>query len=177
MRLSISDHKDKTIIRRDARLWVILPALLNLFILFGAFQSIEDRLELFGVSLFILGGVAFFWLIIRWAMHGSITLDKKNKRLEFSKSFNLNNIDYTIPAKDIDQVKVKSFFTVGEHGVSIHSYKIILDTHRGSSFKQKELSIFFTEWDDSVKAAKLIGKFTNKLAFDADGKQIYNPES
>ena len=176
MRLSISDHRDKTIIRRDARLWVVVPALINLFILFGAFISLEIGMELFGVTLLILGGVAFFWLIIRWAMHGSLTLDKKNKRLEFSKSFSLNNIDYVIPAKDIDQVKVKRFFTVGEHGGSIHSYKIIMDTHSGRSFKQKELSIFFTEWDDSIKAAKLVGKFANKPAFDADGKQIYNPE-
>jgi hypothetical protein len=156
---------------------VAIPAPINLFILYGAFISIEDRFELFGVTLFILGGLAFFWLIIRWAMHGSIILNKKLIRLEFSKSFSLNKIDYTIPAKDIDQVKVKSFFTVGEHGGSIHSYKIILDTHRGRSFKQKELSIFFTEWDDATKAAKLIGKFANKPAFDGNGKEIYKSKS
>jgi hypothetical protein len=176
LKLTITDNRYQTIIRRDARLWVVLPLLLNFFILYGAFTSLEVGMELFGVTLFILGGVAFFWLIIRWAMHGSITLDNKNKRLEFSKNFGLNNVDYTIPAKDIDQVKAKSFFTVGEHGGNIHSYKIILDTHKGSLIKQKELSLFFTEWDDSINAAKLIGKFANKPAFDDDGKQIYNPE-
>lgn len=177
MLLKITDQRYQTRIYRDARLWLALPAPISMIILFGAFKELDDKAELFQVSFFIIGGLVFAWLMLRWIMHGSITLNKKSKRLEFSKSFNLDAVEYTVRAAEIDQVKVKSYYNTGSSGGSSASYKLILGIKKRRGYEEKELSLFFTSWDDSAEAAKLIGKFADKPAFDSVGRQVFTPAS
>ncbi len=178
MFLKIEDGRFQARIYRDARLIVVFPGLLGAWFMYSAVFTPEAMdgaaLQFFMVG---LGTPLFFWFLARWLLHGSITLDSRKNTLTFSESWNLQSPNLTVRKENIDQVKMKYYSGNRRPGGGGGGYKLILLFREGRSYEEKVLNLFFTKYDDSERAAKLIGKFADKPAFDHHGNKIFSPSS
>lgn len=182
MFLKIEDRYNVDRIYRDARVYFIPPAAFGVLFMISALwggiyypEQNRDASVAFFMALFT---VLFFGFIIRWMLHGSIVLDNTRGELEFSESWDLEKPNFAVRREYIDMVKMQYLSggnTSGYMGGG-GGYKLVLGIKKPHHYEHKVLNLFFSDFKDCKTAARMIGKFAGKPAYDHNGDQIFQPK-
>ncbi|MGP0630070.1 hypothetical protein ACTRW9_10190 [Nitrospina sp. 32_T5] len=164
---------------RDVRVLFYPVALVGLwFMAIAVFNPEGTRGDAVTIFLMGLGVPLFLGYILRWLLHGSITLDDKRGVLEFSESWNLNRPQWSVRRDEIDRVGMKYYSPgAGNHLTSNGGYRLELGVRRGGRFENRILDLFFPDYRDCEKAAKWIGRFAGRPAYDDENNLVYEPDT
>ena len=178
MFLKIEDTAFRDRIYRDGRMFFYPILAFFTFFIWVAIMEYEVNPSFTKVTVpMSLLSVTFFGFLIRWALHGSIVLDESNNLLTFSESWTLQKPGLTVPKRNIDRIKMRYMGGGGvKYGGTSGGYQLILGIAENRHYKEKILSLLFLKYDDCKKAARLIGKFANKPAYDHNEDQIFEPK-